>query len=350
MEEKINSNFFRNFSKGKYSYHDYLKVREYFRNPYENKESTALLNQQWNELTIDTKENNTSLNYLFEKIQYKILLEEKKQEKKKALWHFYRQAAAILLIPVTAFALWFYFNSLHTLQSITTTEMAESWIEINAPEGSRVQFLLPDSTSGWLNSGSKLKYPAVFSKHRKVKLTGEAYFEVMHLNQSEFVVDVADLDVSVLGTTFNVSAYSDDAFTNVILTEGKVEINGNNGKFQQILSPDEKATFNRNSKSLVLKNVDAKRYSAWKEGFLIIENELLGEVIPRIERWYNVEIEVADKELFNYRFKATFKDEPLEEVLRLIAITTPLKYEIGKRVQNKEGTITKRKVFMELKK
>jgi transmembrane sensor len=89
MEEKINNNFFNNFSNGKYSYHDYLKVREYFSNPDENKESTSLLKQQWNEFTTGAKDNDKSLNHLFEKIQYKILLEEKKQEKKKALWHFY---------------------------------------------------------------------------------------------------------------------------------------------------------------------------------------------------------------------------------------------------------------------
>jgi ferric-dicitrate binding protein FerR (iron transport regulator) len=350
MKEKINNNSFNNFSNGKYSYHDYLKVREYFNNPDENKESTELLKQQWNELTTGAKENNTSLNHLFEKIQYKILLEEKKQEKKKALWHFYSQAAAILLIPVTAFFLWFYLSSSHTNQTEQIQQIAQSWVEINAPEGARVKFLLPDSTSGWLNSGSKLKYPAVFDSQRKVELEGEAYFEVSHRNKSNFVVEVADMDVKVLGTKFNVSAYSDDSFTNVVLAEGKVEIFGKTGVFQQILLPNEKITFNRDLKSVSINGVDAKRISAWKDGYLVIENERLGDVIPKIERWYNTEIVVADKELCNYRFKATFRDEPLEEILKLMAITTPIKYRIEKREQNSDGIIMKRKVLLELKK
>jgi transmembrane sensor len=350
MKEKINNNSFNNFSNGKYSYQDYLKVREYFNNPDENKESTALLKQQWNELTTGAKENNTSLNHLFEKIQYKILLEEKKQEKKKALWHFYSQAAAILLIPVTAFFLWFYLSSSPTEQTEQIQQIAQSWVEINAPEGTRVKFLLPDSTSGWLNSGSKLKYPAVFDSHRKVELEGEAYFEVAHRNKSEFVVGVADMDVKVLGTKFNVTAYSDDLFTDVVLAEGKVEIFGKTGAFKQILKPNEKITFNRDFKSVSINSVDAKRYSAWKNGYLVIENERLRDVIPRIERWYNTEIVVADKELCNYRFKATFRDEPLEEVLKLMAITTPIKYTIEKREKNSDGIIKKRKVLLELKK
>jgi ferric-dicitrate binding protein FerR (iron transport regulator) len=350
MEEKINDNFFNNFSNGKYSYHDYLKVREYFTNPDGKKESTVQLVEQWNDLIKGAKDNDKSLNHLFEKIQYKILLEEKKQEKKKALWHFYSQAAAILLIPVTAFFLWFYLTSSPSEQTEQIQQIAQSRIEIIAPEGARVKFLLPDSTSGWLNSGSKLKYPAVFDSHRKVELEGEAYFEVAHRNKSEFVVGVADMEVKVLGTKFNVSAYSDDSFTNVVLAEGKVEIFGKAGVFQQILLPNEKITFNRDLKSVNLNGVDAKRISAWKDGYLVIENERLGDVIPKIERWYNTEIIIADKELCNYRFKATFRDEPLEEVLRLLAVTTPIKYKIEKREQNNEGIMMKRKVFIELKK
>jgi transmembrane sensor len=350
MAEKIKNNFFNNFLNGEYTYHEYLKVREYFSNPGENKESTALLAQQWNELTSDAKENDTTLNYLFEKIQYKILLEEKKREKKKALWHFYSQAAAILLIPVTAFSLWFYLSSFPERQTEPIQQIAQSWIEINSPEGTRVQFLLPDSTSGWLNSGSKLKYPAVFDSHRKVELNGEAYFEVAHRSKSDFVVGMAEMEVKVLGTKFNVSAYSDDSFTNVVLAEGKVEILGKTGAFQQILQPNEKITFNHDLKTLHINSVDAKRYSAWKDGYLVIENERLGDVIPKIERWYNTKIIVLDKELGSYRFKATFRDEPLEEVLRLLAVTTPIKYRIEKREQNSEGITMKRKVWIELKK
>lgn len=350
MEEKIDDSFFNNFSKGKYSYNDYLKVKEYFKDPVGQKEHTLKLLEQWNDVTKYAMNNDSSLNYIFEKIQYKILLEEKKLSKKKTLWHFYSQVAAIILIPVTAFLLWFYLSSFPAKQADQKQQYVQSWVEIVAPQGARVNFLLPDSTSGWLNSGSKLKYPAVFDLHRKVALEGEAYFEVEQIDQSDFVVNVADMDIKVLGTKFNVSAYSDDLFTNVVLAEGKVEIFGKAGVFQHILLPDEKITFNRDLKSANVSVVDAKRFTAWKDGYLVIENERLGDVIPKIERWYNAEIVVADKELCSYRFKATFRDEPLEEVLRLLAVTTPLKFSIEKREENTEGIIKKRKVMIELKK
>jgi ferric-dicitrate binding protein FerR (iron transport regulator) len=345
-----NNNIFSNFSKGKYSFNDYVEVSQYFNDSVDKKEYTDQLLEQWHDLTKNAIEGDKSLNHLFQKIQYKILLEEKKQEKKKALWHFYRQAAAILLIPVTAFFLWFYLSSFPQRKTEAIQQIAQNWIEINAPEGARVKFQLPDSTMGWLNSGSRLKYPAVFDSQRKVELEGEAYFEVEHINKSDFVVEVADMNIKVLGTKFNVSAYSDDLCTDVVLEEGKVEIFGKTGAFQQILQPNEKITFNRDFMSVNINVVDAKRYSAWKNGYLVIENERLGDVIPKIERWYNTEIIVADKELCNYRFKATFRDEPLEEVLRLLAVTTPIKYRIEKRENDNKGIIKKRKVFMELKK
>jgi ferric-dicitrate binding protein FerR (iron transport regulator) len=195
-----------------------------------------------------------------------------------------------------------------------------------------------------------LKYPAIFEKSRKVELTGEAYFEVKKQKDSEFIVSLANLDVKVLGTKFNVSGYTDDLFTEVVLSEGQVEINGKTGVFKRIISPDEKITFNSQTKALKLNTVDANRYSAWKDGFLIMDNEPLEQVIGRIERWYNAEIVIQDEALKSYRFKATFKDEPLEEVLRLIAITTPIKYVIEKRDFGTNGILKKRKVTIELKK
>ena len=77
-----------------------------------------------------------------------------------------------------------------TSQSITPELlMAQSWVEINAPEGARIEFLLPDSSRGWLNNGGKLKYPAVFNSHRIVQLTGEAYFDVKHYDESDYYRD-----------------------------------------------------------------------------------------------------------------------------------------------------------------
>ena len=363
MRDKIDYNTILNFSNGKYSYNDYLKVKHWFSRVEDNKELKEKLLAQWKELTVNDKGTDDSLHHIFEKVQYTILLEEKKGNKKRYIWKFYRQAAAILLIPVLAFSLWFYMSP-KTPQPLTPAiQMAQSWVEINAPEGARIEFLLPDGTRGWLNNGGKLKYPSVFNRHRLVQLIGEAYFDVKHYDEYDFVVGVSDMDIKALGTKFNVSAYSGEPTTSVVLVEGKVEINGKVGVFNHTLLPDEKITFNREKKTLNLQTVEKKvekqtishekveinPYTAWKDGYLIIDNEPFGLVAGRLERWYNAEFIIQGEVLRNYHIKATFKDEPLEEVLRLIALTTPINYNIEKRIVDSSGVLKQKKVTIQLK-
>jgi transmembrane sensor len=349
MEIKTSQKILQDFFEGKYSYNEYLLIRDWLNQSDGNAEITDNLIRQWHDLANSETAGDPSLQPIFEKIQYRILLEEKKKQNKKLFLRIYRYAAAILLLPVLMISIWLYYSGRYDQHAVNVTEQTQGWVEINAPEGARVQFLLPDSTTGWLNSGAKLRYPAVFTGDRKVDLTGEAYFDVKHLGHSEFMVSVADMDVKVLGTTFNVSAYPDDNFTDVVLKEGRVEITGKRGKFNYTLMPDEKITFNRDSLSLSVTTVNADRYSAWKDGYLIIENEPLKDVVGRIERWYNCEIEIATKDLGNYKFKATFKDEPIEEVLRLFARTTPMDYKIQTREFDSDGILKKKKVVMRMK-
>ncbi len=349
MREREDYTKLNNFSKGRYSYNDYLQVNSWFKQLEEDAKVKDHLFEKWKEFLNDEPEPNESLQHIFEKIQYNILLEEKKNAGNRFAWNFYRQVAAVLLIPVLALSVWYYLFTEKRIETRTSSMASQSWVEISAPEGSRVEFLLPDSTSGWLNSGSKLKYPPVFTKHRNVQLSGEAYFEVKHLSNSDFVVSVSDLDVKVLGTKFDISAYTDDAFTNVILKEGKVEVNGKTAGFHQVLFPNEKISYDHCLKNLKVGKVEADDFIAWKDGFLVIDNEPLGQVAGRIERWYNAEIVIKDEKLKNYRFKATFKDEPLEEVLRLIEITTPIRYHIEKRVADSNGVMKQKKVIIQMK-
>lgn len=351
MKGKININTLKNFSKGKYSYNTYLKVKERFCGLKEDKELEALLLNQWHELTNQTQNESDSLEHLFEKIQYDIWRGEKRKTKKISLWNYYRQVAAILLIPVLAFSIWYYY-SLPSGKTVTLAQqIPQSWVEINAPDGARVEFFLPDSTRGWLNSGSTLKYPGIFGQKREVELTGEAWFDVKHRGDaSEFVVNVPQMEIKVLGTQFNVSAYPDDAFADVTLEKGKVEVSGKSVVFKQTLAPNERIVVNYNTKTATLVQVDANRFSAWKNGYLIIDDEPLGQVVNRLERWYNVEIEILDDILKQQHFKATFKDEPLEEVLKLISKSTPIQYSIEKRSTGRDGVFKQKKITMRLKK
>jgi len=281
-------------------------------------------------------------------LQYRILLEEKSGSKSRSIWSVYSKVAAILLLPVIALSLLYYYSN-KTVQQSPATQFAQSWVEINAPAGSRVEFSLPDGSRGWLNSGSTLKYSPVFTNQREVDLTGEAWFDVKHLEKSNFTVSVKDMVINDLGTKFNVSAYNDDQFSSVILEEGKVEIDGTTGVFNEILQPNEKLSFDKNARAISVKAVDASRFSAWKDGYLVIDDETLGQVEGRIERWYNIDLVIKDETIKNYRFKATFKDEPIEEVLRLLAKTTPMTYDFDIRESDTDGLYKQKRVTIKLK-
>ncbi|MGD9556900.1 MAG: FecR family protein [Mangrovibacterium sp.] len=330
------------FAKGKYSYKDYLKVKYWFTEVRDDKETEKRMFDQWKDLAKAETGDPASLHSLFEKIQYQILLEEKMNEKKN-LWHWYRQIAAIL-IPLMVVSMLVYFLAV----PVTTTDN-QAWVELNAPEGGRIEFLLPDSTSGWLNGGAKLKYPPVFGRHRKVELIGEAFFNVSHRESSDFTVSISNLDIRVLGTKFNVSAYSDDESSEVVLEQGRVEVKGRTSRFTRTLLPDEKLTYNDDMKSFRVTSVEAALYTAWTDGYLVIDNEQMEQVARKLERWYNVEISIEDETLKGLRFKGTFNGEPIDEVLRFIAMTTPVSYSIERNGYHSNGTLKKRHVTMKLK-
>ena len=341
MEKKTKYKALFNFSKGEYSYNDYLKVRHWFAQKKEDRELENQLFDQWKEMPAQPLAK--SLRPVFERIQYKIWLDEKKLGQKRSLWRIYSQVAAVL-VPLFILSATVYFFLRPAPQ-----ELVQSWVEINAPKGARIEFLLPDSTTGWLNSGATLRYPAQFAQNRKVELTGEGFFNVMHREQSDFTVGVRDMDVKVLGTRFNVSAYDNDGVTEVVLQEGKVEIMGKTAAFNQVLMPGEKISFNREKKSLNKLTVDPKIYTAWIDGYLVIDNEPLSIIAKKFERWYNLEITIEDEVLKNFRFRATFQDEPIEEVLRFIAMTTPLTYRIDNRGQDSGGVLKKKHVTIKRK-
>ncbi len=342
METKIDPQTLIDFSNGKYSYNDYLTIKDWVTRAVIQPEVEDRLFDQWKELADSEQVDLASLRPVFEKIQYKILLEEKMKEKDRNLWYWYRQVAAFL-IPLVVVSTLLYFLIK------PKDEFVQPWVELCAPEGARIEFLLPDSTAGWLNSGAKLKYPAVFDAHRKVRLSGEAFFKVKHRKQSDFTVIVPDMDIKVLGTMFNVSAYDNETVSEVVLKEGKVEVYGKTATFSQLLHPGEKLTFDHESKLLNTNKVDADLCTSWKDGYLVIDNEPLDQAVKKLERWYNVSISIQDKTLKSLRFKGTFKEEPLEEVMRFIAMTTPIVYSIERKAYNTNGIISKRQVTIRFK-
>jgi len=152
----------------------------------------------------------------------------------------------------------------------------------------------------------------------------------------------------VLGTQFNVIAYENEASEEIILKEGEVEVYSSQGKKLGTLESDQKLDFHTNTHRYGISQVESIQFVSWTEGMLIFRNESMEEVAKRLGRWYNVDIEIQDTELLDYSFRATFIDEPLEEVLKLLAITAPLSYEEKLRETSDQNIYKKRKVILRL--
>lgn len=252
----------------------------------------------------------------------------------------YTRVAAILLFPVIAFAA-LHFKNVQKPESEGTTE--KSLTSIYAPMGARASFQLPDGTSGTLNSGSKLEYSIPFAGHRAVKLEGEAWFDVKHDAGDPFIVTIGDCSVNVLGTSFNVNAYPDSDYIEVVLAEGRVNfVTAANKEIP--LMPSERLQYKQGVATTVA--ADPEQYHAWTAGKLVFRGDPMPEVVRRLERWYHVDIRLADKALEHYSFFATFQDDTLDEVLKFLTMTSPMGYRILPQTRLSDGSIKKRQVII----
>jgi ferric-dicitrate binding protein FerR (iron transport regulator) len=304
-----------------------------------------LLEKDWDIMLKDTSLSEVNLIHLLDRIHHIIRKNEtlKRQKPMQRFIRIYMKAAASLPLLIAGGLVYSHLGN----HSKTATDR-QVISTIYAPFGARVSFNLPDGTTGMLNSGSHLSYSLPFTKDRRVKLEGEAWFEVLRDEDHPFEISTGNSTVKVLGTSFNMSAYPVENYVEVVLQEGKVEFLDNIGNKKVTMLPSERLVFQNGS---INKSVtDPAKYNAWTEGKLIFRGDLMAEVGRRIERWYNVKVELADKELEKYSFRATFEDDKLEEVLRLLSMTSPIRYQITPRKLLADGTYEKEKVTIYLKK
>jgi len=200
---------------------------------------------------------------------------------------------------------------------------------IEVPYGKRSQITLYDGTKVWLNSGTKFRYPVVFSrKSRDVYMEGEAYFDVAKDPNHPFTVSSGQLKINVLGTHFDVCAYPDDNEFSATLNEGSVNaVNTTTDKGLKLI-PGEQLILNRKTNGMKLVKVDTDLYTSWKEGMLKFENAPFDELIKKMERWYDVDIKVEPSVSTKGHYTMTIKTESLREMLKVVSKTTAIKYEI----------------------
>lgn len=201
---------------------------------------------------------------------------------------------------------------------------------LKIPKGKKFQIELSDGTLVHLNAGSSLRYPVNFLREgpRQVFLSGEAYFDVAKNESNPFRVNVDDLEVRVLGTQFNVSAYNEDEYIDVVLVEGSVNLNKKDRIEGDVveLSPGQKGSYKQNSDSITVNEVNASLYTSWMQGHLVFRDLTFNSILTKLERHYNIEIENTNRELGREIFNASFDNVEVEKVLSYFNDTHKIEY------------------------
>lgn len=235
-----------------------------------------------------------------------------------------KYAVAVVLIGLLGTNLYFLLREQSSAMNI-----------VEVPNGQRVSLTLSDGTKVWLNSHSKLTYPAHFSsKERNVQLEGEGFFEVVHNEESPFIVHIDLLKVKVLGTMFNVKAYEKEPSL-ITLDEGKVEVATNDEKQKITMQPSQQVTYSKDSGLVVKKIVNMDVVKSWISGEAAYINKPLNEITVELERKFDVRIDILDNKLASEIFTCRFKESAtINQVLTLLKETRKLDYKIqGDQIQ-----------------
>jgi len=255
-------------------------------------------------------------------------------------WLGFQRVAAILFIPLLVLS-----GLLYTSKSNIGLQM----VEVNTNPGIVSTFDLPDGSKVWLNAGSSLKYTSSpDADKREVYLDGEGYFEVIKDNKRPFIVQVnPNYSVEVLGTSFNINAYTDEEAIETTLVEGSVKLNilSENGNYiSRHLKPNEKAEYKKHEKSIDIETIQTEFDTGWKNGEIIFRQHPMSRVLKVLSRHYNVEFEVKDQDVLNAVITARFKDEQLPQVMEYLSVASGIKYKINKPLINDNNIMQMSKI------
>lgn len=204
-------------------------------------------------------------------------------------------------------------------------------LKLEVPAGKRFQMTLSDGTQVWLNASSTLEYPASFEgkAERRVKLTGEAFFEVRRNEKCPFYVEIGEREsIRVLGTSFNVNAYPESDSHVTTLVTGQISYCPDEHSKDVILNPDQQLRFDCLAGETKVLAVDASAFTSWKEGWIYFEDERLPELARRLSRMYGIEIQVSER-LKDYSFSGKISYERgVDYITRLMSETTGIVCEV----------------------
>ncbi|MGQ8336119.1 FecR family protein [Sunxiuqinia sp. A32] len=249
------------------------------------------------------------------------------------------RVAAILFIPLLLASFLLLFNH----HRVTNNDLVCNTVSV--PLGLKSSLVLPDGTKVWLNAGSQITYPVNFEKdERRVELIGEGFFEVEKSKEWPFIVHTTDIDIKVLGTIFNCAAYSSDREVETALIEGKVELTCSAFSQKVEMEPGELVVYSKINNKLKKGKTDLDKYVAWRSGKLMFRDDSMGRIIEKLGRWYGVQFQIEDQEILDYVYSATFSDESLDQVLKMLSLSAPIEFEILPREKNIDSTYKPQKI------
>ncbi|MCF7568530.1 DUF4974 domain-containing protein [Sabulilitoribacter arenilitoris] len=298
------------------------KTIEWIRKSPENHKVFNILKAEYIASTFKDVPNNNS-DFFFER--FKNIIKKRKLDK-----YLYAAASVFVLFLF----LWNANNKPNNIviqnnPQVVSKNIIPEEINLITYRGDKKEIYLPDGSKIVLNAESELIYPKEFNDSiREVTLIGEAFFDIKRNVNKPFIVNTNSIKIKVLGTSFNVKSYDKDKKVETTLVTGKVELIKDK-ETPIVLAPSQKAVFYKKENKLEIEEVKSLEVVvAWKEGKLIFKKTSLQEVVIDLERKYNVKININSQKLLNYEYTGTFDNLSIDEVLKLLTISSPIKYTI----------------------
>ncbi|MDR1098416.1 MAG: FecR domain-containing protein [Tannerella sp.] len=241
------------------------------------------------------------------------------RRKRRPLMNWYQTAAVILVLLSMGY--W-----------ISVPESPEVYYTQNrmiTAKGSKGRFKLPDGTVVWLNSESRLVYPETFEKDRRqVELTGEGYFQVTEDRKKPFIVKTGNMDIEVLGTSFDISNFPFTDHIEVVLLSGSIKVKGDDFPDPVMLEPGQLLTLNKENHSTSIRTTKAGLHVDWIRERLVFDNTSLSDIIISLEGWYNIEIECPKTFADRARLSFAVRGENVTELFNAMSLIIPINYTV----------------------
>lgn len=341
VENTVNEELIEKFFRGDCSEEEKLIVSKIFCDNNKKEKLSKILKKQWYSLQDSDDGSVHDLHSVLYRIHYNINTDKATSKKSfRVIADWFARIAAILILPLAIY------SGINFFGSDTLNINKKSWVEIKAPAWTHVRFSLPDGTDGWLNSGSSLRYKGDFLLNRKVFLKGEAFFNVFKNKKAPFRVIANQIVVTALGTEFNVASYAGENSIEVLLKEGKLLVSDNRKNNSITMNPNDFVVYDKKHESYSRNVVQPEKYISWTAGKLSFRNDPLDIIVNRLQRWYNVDVELKGDTTQDLRLRATFVDESLEDVMAILKESLPIDYRIIDHHEQTDSTYSKKKIVI----